>query len=98
MARPLFKQGLVGTINRFFPESGYGFLQTDDGKTRVFVHITQLLRFGIPAVKNGDRLEFGIQMDRGNRECATNLRLIDNPPPAPPQKTVVTRIKKRRGA
>jgi cold shock protein len=55
----------------------YGFIQPDGGGENVFVHISAVGQAGLKDLKEGDRLQFAIEVDeRNGRQHATNLKLI----------------------
>ena len=49
----------TGKVKFYDNEKGFGFLQTDDGE-EVFLHASALPA-GVLSVKNGTRVEFGVE-------------------------------------
>lgn len=46
---------VTGTIKRYDPDKGYGFVSPDDGSTDVFIHRSAA---GVATIGSGDRIEF----------------------------------------
>ena len=66
----------TGTVKWFNPTKGYGFIQPQDGGKDVFVHISAVERAGMSTLKEGQKVSYEIQRDRG-KEAATNLTAAD---------------------
>lgn len=64
----------VGKVKWYDTEKGFGFLSRDDGGD-VFVH-SSALPAGVPALKPGSRVEFGI-VDGKRGEQALTVTLLD---------------------
>jgi cold shock protein len=65
----------TGTVKRFNPIKGYGFIQPDDGGKDVFVHVKDLARSGIHNLVRGQKVSFDIEVDkRTGKTNATNIR------------------------
>ena len=64
----------VGKVKWYDTEKGFGFLSRDDGGD-VFVH-SSALPAGVPALKPGSRVEFGI-VDGRRGEQALTVTLLD---------------------
>ena len=54
----------TGTVKWFSPTRGYGFITPDDGGRDVFVHISAVQQSGMPALSEGQRLNFEVISDR----------------------------------
>jgi len=63
-----------GTVKRFNPTKGYGFIQPDGGTEDVFVHISAVEKAGFTSLVEGAKVTFDIVPNRG-KESAENLRL-----------------------
>ena len=67
----------TGKVKWYDSDKGYGFLARDDGG-EVFVHSTALPA-GTTALKQGQRVEFGVAEGRRGVQ-ALQVRLLDPPP------------------
>jgi CspA family cold shock protein len=67
----------TGKVKWYDTDKGFGFLTSEDGED-VFVH-SSALPAGVPALKPGSRVEFGVAEGRRGAQ-ALSLRLIDPPP------------------
>ncbi|MGF1549627.1 MAG: cold-shock protein [Sphingomonadaceae bacterium] len=75
--RQLTGEKAQGTVKFFNPMKGFGFIQRDDGQPDAFVHISAVERAGLPALNEGDRLSFELEVDRRGKTAAVNLQPID---------------------
>ncbi|MBA2768305.1 MAG: cold-shock protein [Sporichthyaceae bacterium] len=64
----------IGKVKWYDTDKGFGFLSRDDGGD-VFVH-SSALPAGVPALKPGSRVEFGI-VDGRRGEQALSVTLLD---------------------
>ncbi|WP_170335032.1 cold-shock protein [Ruegeria arenilitoris] len=64
-----------GTVKWFNSTKGFGFIEPEDGKRDVFVHISALERSGISELKDGQKVTFDIEAGRDGRDSAANLAL-----------------------
>ncbi|MCA0927081.1 MULTISPECIES: cold-shock protein [Ruegeria] len=64
-----------GTVKWFNSTKGFGFIEPEDGKRDVFVHISALERSGISELKDGQKVTFDVEAGRDGRESAANLAL-----------------------
>ena len=62
-----------GKVKWFNSQKGFGFIQPDDGGKDVFVHISAVERAGLRDLQEGQKVTYGIQVERG-KEVAGNLR------------------------
>jgi cold shock protein len=67
----------TGKVKWFDVEKGFGFLSRDDGPD-VFVH-QSALPAGVPALKPGARVEFGVA-DGKRGQQALSVRVLEPPP------------------
>jgi cold shock protein len=63
----------TGTVKWFNSQKGYGFIQPDDGSKDVFVHISAVERAGLGSLREGQKVSFDIQQERG-KTSAGNLK------------------------
>jgi len=66
----------IGTVKWFNVQKGYGFIQPQDASKDVFVHISALERAGIDQLREGQKVSYEVQQDRG-KPSAVNLKLAD---------------------
>jgi CspA family cold shock protein len=64
-----------GTVKFFNTQKGFGFIQPSDGSRDVFVHISALERAGIPALREGQKVQFEVVTERG-KQAVGNIKLI----------------------
>jgi len=62
----------TGTVKWFNNQKGYGFIQPDDGGNDVFVHISAVERAGWRSLREGQKLGYELQTEKG-KTSATNL-------------------------
>ena len=68
----------IGTVN-WFGGNGkhFGFIKPDEGRQNVFVHVSAVGAAGLKELKEGDRLQYSIEVDaRSGKPWAVNLKLI----------------------
>ena len=63
----------TGTVKWFNTTKGYGFIQPDEGKRDVFVHISAVERSGLTGLADGQKITYDLERDRQGRESAVNL-------------------------
>jgi len=67
----------TGVVKFFNTTKGFGFIQPDDGKADVFVHISAVERSGMQSLHEGQRVSFDIVMDpRKGKSAAENLKAV----------------------
>ena len=49
-----------GTVKWFNPSKGFGFITPDSGGKDVFVHISAVERAGLPALQEGQKINFDV--------------------------------------
>ena len=65
----------TGTVKWFNATKGFGFITPDDGGRDVFVHITEVQKSDLGDLREGARLGFDVEDDRGtSKQKAVRLR------------------------
>jgi len=64
----------AGRVKWFNPQSGYGFIQPEEGSKDVFVHITAVARAGLSGLDGGQNVSFDVEPGEQGKMSATNLR------------------------
>ncbi len=64
-----------GTVKWFNSTKGFGFIEPEDGKRDVFVHISAVERSGLSELKDDQKVTFDVEAGRDGRESAANLAL-----------------------
>jgi CspA family cold shock protein len=64
----------TGTVKWFNSQKGYGFIQPDDGKADVFVHISAVERSGLGTLSDGQKLSFDLERGQQGKTSAVNLK------------------------
>ena len=62
----------IGTVKFFNATRGFGFIAPEDGGKDVFVHISAVENAGMPALTEGQRIQYEIVTERG-KTAAGNL-------------------------
>lgn len=65
----------VGTVKWFNSQKGYGFIQPEGGAKDVFVHISAVERAGMSTLREGMKVSFDIEQNRG-KASACNLKEV----------------------
>ena len=63
-----------GTVKRFNPTKGYGFIRPSVGDKDVFVHISAVERAGLSTLNEGQQIEYEIEENRA-KTSAVNLKV-----------------------
>ena len=63
----------AGTVKWFNPVKGYGFIESEEAGTDVFVHITAVQQAGLRTLKEGQILAFERGTDPQGRVSAIDL-------------------------
>lgn len=63
----------TGTVKWFNPTKGYGFIETADQGSDVFVHISAVEQSGLSTLSEGQTVEFEIE-ERNGKQAACNIK------------------------
>jgi CspA family cold shock protein len=63
----------TGTGKCFNATKGFGFIQPDSGGKDVFVHISAVERAGLDGLREGQKISYDVQVERG-KEAGANLK------------------------
>ena len=66
----------TGTVKWYDAEKGFGFITSDEGED-VFVHVSTLPA-GVPALKPGSKVEFGVVDGRRGKQALT-VTVLEQP-------------------
>jgi CspA family cold shock protein len=66
---------VTGKVKFFNYEKGFGFIAPDNGGKDSFVHISAVERSGVGELKEGDKVSYEIETQRG-KPAATNLKRV----------------------
>ena len=65
----------TGTVKWFNTQTGYGFIQPEDGTKDVFVHISAVERAGMYSLNEGQKVSYEVVADRRTgKSSAQNLQ------------------------
>ncbi|BBF92051.1 cold-shock protein [Blastochloris tepida] len=66
-----------GTVKWFDGQKGFWFIQPDDGRRDVFVHMKAVERAGMYGLDEGQRVTFDVVADqRTGKNAAENLKAV----------------------
>jgi cold shock protein len=65
----------IGTVKWFNAQKGFGFIQPDDGSKDVFVHISAVERAGMGTLREGQKVSYDVQQEKG-KTSACNLKAL----------------------
>ena len=63
-----------GTVKWFNATKGFGFIQPESGNRDVFLHVSALVRAGLQAPADGQKVTYDLEKGRDGRESAINVR------------------------
>ena len=63
----------VGVVKFFNPDTGFGFIQPDDGTSDSFVHISAVERAGMSTLNKDQRIQYELETDKRGKTSAVNL-------------------------
>jgi CspA family cold shock protein len=65
----------IGTVKWFDARKGYGFIQPEGDSKDVFVHISAVESAGMSSLREGQKVSFDIEQNRG-KASACNLKEV----------------------
>ena len=68
---------IIGTVEFFKDDKGFGFIRPDNGGNDVFVHHSSIQMDGFKTLKKGDRVEFEIENDPKGARAADVRRAAE---------------------
>ena len=66
----------TGTVKWFNAAKGFGFIQPDDRSKDVFVHISAVEKAGLPALKEGQKVQYELVKGKDGKTSAENLKSV----------------------
>ena len=66
----------TGTVKWFNAAKGFGFIQPDDGSKDVFVHMSAVEKAGLPALKEGQKVQYELVKGKDGKTSADNLKSV----------------------
>lgn len=63
----------TGTVKWFNPTKGYGFIETAEAGSDVFVHISAVEQSGLSTLSEGQAVEFEVE-ERNGKQAACNIK------------------------
>lgn len=65
----------TGTVKWFNASKGYGFIEPSDKSKDIFLHITALEAAGLKGLKDGQKISYNIESNKG-KISAVDIKLI----------------------
>ena len=66
----------TGTVKFFNDAKGFGFITPEEGGSDAFVHISAIERAGMRTLREGDRVSYDLEENRG-KMSACNLKAVE---------------------
>ena len=67
----------VGTVKWFNATKGYGFIESEEQASDVFVHITAVQAAGMTDLKEGQTVSFELETGRNGKTSAVDLKIAE---------------------
>lgn len=67
----------VGTVKWFNATKGYGFIESEEQESDVFVHITAVQAAGMTDLKEGQKVSFELETGRNGKTSAVDLKIAE---------------------
>ena len=69
---------LSGTVKWFNNKKGYGFIKTPENEKDIFVHITEIQKYGLDKITEGQELSYDIVPDGNGSQEPHKQSLLQN--------------------
>ncbi|MGC6496382.1 MAG: cold-shock protein [Candidatus Puniceispirillaceae bacterium] len=67
----------VGTVKWFNATKGYGFIESEEQSSDVFVHITAVQAAGMTDLQEGQKVSFELETGRNGKTSAVDLKIAE---------------------
>ena len=67
----------VGTVKWFNATKGYGFIESEEQASDVFMHITAVQAAGMTDLKEGQKVSFELETGRNGKTSAVDLKIAE---------------------
>ena len=67
----------VGTVKWFNATKGYGFIESEEQASDVFVHITAVQAAGMTDLKEGQKVSFELEAGGNGKTSAVDLKIAE---------------------
>ena len=67
---------MVGTVKWFNSTKGYGFIESEEQSSDVFVHITAVQAAGMTELTEGQKVSFELETGRNGKTSAVDLKAL----------------------
>jgi CspA family cold shock protein len=64
-----------GTVKWYNSTKGFGFIEPENGRKDVFVHVSAVERAGLTGLADNQKVTYDVVSGRDGREAAENLQL-----------------------
>ena len=64
-----------GTVKWYNATKGFGFIEPENGRKDVFVHVSAVERAGLTGLSDNQKVTYDVVSGRDGREAAENLQL-----------------------
>ena len=65
-----------GKVKWFNKDKGYGFIEPENKRGDIFVHISEVERLGVSTLENDQSISYDTQERRDGKSSAVNLQLL----------------------
>jgi CspA family cold shock protein len=64
-----------GTVKWYNSTKGFGFIEPENGRKDVFIHVSAVERAGLTSLADSQKVTYDVISGRDGREAAENLQL-----------------------